>query len=88
MVDVAERPPDTRRRIAAYLPVGVLAMVLSALSFRTLDVPVPVGAANGLAWTLLAILVATYVNRRRDRLGHWPDTIALVAAANDPVHGR
>jgi hypothetical protein len=48
-------------------------------------VPIPVGAASGLAWTLLAIPIARAVNRRRDRLGHWPDTVALLAAANAAI---
>jgi hypothetical protein len=81
----APETPTTKRRIAAWLAVGALAMVLNALSFRTLGIPLPVGAASGLAWTLLAILVARAVNRRRDRLGHWPDTIALVAAADAAI---
>jgi hypothetical protein len=67
--------------MAAYLLVGVLAVVLNTLSFGTLGQPLT-GAVVGLAWTLLAIPVAIYVNRRRDRLGHWPDTVALLAAAN------
>jgi hypothetical protein len=84
-MDVAAHPVNTGRRIAAYLVVGVLAAVLNALSFRTIDVPIPVGAASGVAWTLLAIGVATLVNRRRDRLSHWPDTVALLAAANAAI---
>jgi hypothetical protein len=81
MLDRAEQPANTKRRIASYLLVGVPAVVLSALSFRTLDQPIWVGAAVGLAWTLLAIPIARAVNRR-GRLGHWPDTVALLAAAN------
>ena len=85
MMDVAERPTSTKRRIATYLVVGALAMVLNALSFRTLGVPIAVGAASGLVWTLLAIPVATSINRRRERLGHWPDTVALLAAAGAAI---
>jgi hypothetical protein len=85
MIGAAERPTDTRRRIVAYLVVAALAVVLNALSFRTLDVPVAMDAASGLVWTLLAIPVATYINRRRERLGHWPDTVALLAAANAAI---
>jgi hypothetical protein len=81
VIDAAEPPANTQRRIAAYLAVGVLAVVLNTLSFGTLGQPLT-GAVVGLAWTLLAIPVAIYVNRRRDRLGHWPDTVALLAAAN------
>jgi hypothetical protein len=85
MLDAPHRAVDTRRRIAAYLLVGVLVVVLNALSFRTLDQPIWVGAAVGMAWTLLAIPVAAWVNRRRGRLGHWPDTVALLAAANAAI---
>jgi hypothetical protein len=85
MLDAPQHSVNTRRRIAAYLLVGVLVVVLNALSFRTLDQPIWVGAAVGLAWTLLAIPVAAWVNRRRARLGHWPDTVALLAAANAAV---
>jgi putative flippase GtrA len=85
MLDVSRPTVDPRRRITAYLLVGVLVVVLNALSFRTLDQPLWVGAAVGLAWTLLAIPVAAWVNRRRARLGHWPDTVALLAAANAAI---
>ena len=67
--------------MAAYLVVGVLAVVLNTLSFGTFGQPLT-GAVVGLAWTALAAAIATYVNRRRHRLGHWPDTVALLAAAN------
>jgi hypothetical protein len=70
--------------MAAYLLVGVLAVVLNTLSFGTLGQPLT-GAVVGLAWTALAATVATYVSRRRDRLGHWPDTVALLAAANAAI---
>jgi hypothetical protein len=85
MIDMTERPTNTKRRIATYLVVPALAVVLNALSFRTLDMPIVVGAASGLVWTLLAIPVATYVNRRRERLGHWPDTVVLLAAADAAI---
>jgi hypothetical protein len=85
MIDAPQHPATTKRRVATYLLVGILAMVLNALSFRTLDVPIAVGVASGLAWTLLAIPVALFVNRRREPLGHWPDTIALLAAANAAI---
>jgi len=84
MLDPPEAP-TTKPRITPYLAVGALAMVLNALSFRTLDQPIWVGAAVGLAWTLVAIPIARAVNRRRGRLGHWPDTAALVAAANAAI---
>lgn len=55
-----------------YLVVGALAVVLNALSFRTLDQPVWVGAAVGLVntpreWLLvpLALLVNWHLPRRR-----------------------
>jgi hypothetical protein len=85
MLHVPEPPPTTRRRMTPYLVVGALAVVLNALSFRTLDQPIWVGATVGLAWTLVAIPIARAVNRRRQRRGHWPDTAALVAAANAAI---
>jgi hypothetical protein len=85
MLDAPQHSVNTRRRIAAYLLVGVLVVVLNALSFRTLDQPIWVGAAVGLAWTLLAIPVAGWVDRRRGRLGHWPDTVVLLAAVNAAI---
>jgi hypothetical protein len=85
MLDAPVAPVATKRRIAPYLLVGVLVMVLNALSFRTLHQPVWVGAAVGLVWTLLAIPIARAVNGRRERLGHWPDTVALLAAANAAI---
>jgi hypothetical protein len=85
VIDAPQRPADTRRRIEAYLAVGVLVVVLNTLSLRAVGQPVAVGVASGLAWTLLAVPVATAVNRRRDRLGHWPDTVALLAAANAAI---
>jgi hypothetical protein len=85
MRDAPETPATTNHRITPYLVVGILAVVLNALSFRTLDQPIWVGAAVGLAWTLLAIPIARAVNRRRGRLGHWPDTVALLAAANAAI---
>jgi hypothetical protein len=84
MLDAPETSA-TKRRITPYLAVGVLVMVLNALSFRTLDQPIWVGAGVGLAWTLLAIPIAWAVRRRRGRLGHWPDTVALLAAANAAI---
>jgi putative flippase GtrA len=85
MLDAPATPATTKRRIAPYLLVGTLAVVLNALSFRTLDQPLWVGAAVGVAWTLVAIPIARAVNRRRGRLGHWPDTVALLAAANAAI---
>jgi hypothetical protein len=85
MIDAPGHPATTRRRIVLYLVVGVLAVVLSALSSRAIGQPITNGAASGLVWTLLAIGVATLVNRRRDRLGHWPDTVALLTAANAAI---
>jgi putative flippase GtrA len=85
MLDAPATPATTKRRIAPYLLVGTLAVGLNALSFRTLDQPLWVGAAVGVAWTLVAIPIARAVNRRRGRLGHWPDTVALLAAANAAI---
>jgi hypothetical protein len=85
MLHAPRHSVNSKRRIAAYLLVGGLAVVLNALSFRTLDQPLWVGAGVGLAWTLLAIPVAAGVNRRRARLSHWPDTVALLAAANAAI---
>jgi hypothetical protein len=61
MLHVPEPPPTTRRRMTPYLVVGALAVVLNALSFRTLDQPIWVGATVGLAWTLVAIPIARAV---------------------------
>jgi hypothetical protein len=91
MIDVAEHPATTKRRIAPYLLVGVLAVVLDALGFRTVDVSVPLGAASGLAWTLLAIPAARAVNRRGERLGWlrlpgWAGQAGLVGRLSRQVH--
>jgi hypothetical protein len=69
----------------------VVAVVLNALGFGGLDVPIPLGAASGLAWTLLAIPVARAVNRRGERLGWlrlpgWAGQAGLVGRLRRQVH--
>jgi hypothetical protein len=85
MPDTPRAPTITSRSIAGYVTVGALAMLLNVLSFRVLDQPIWVGATVGLVWTLAAIPIARAVHRRRGRLGHWPDIIALAAAANAAI---
>jgi len=56
-----------------------------------LKVPIPLGAASGLAWTLLAIPAAGAVNRRSERLGWlrlpgWAGQAGLVGRLNGQVH--
>jgi hypothetical protein len=82
MTDAAPTPGARPRPLAAFIVVGVLAVVLSTLSAHALGQPLATGALGGLAWTLLAIPVATAINHRRDRLSHWPDTVAMLALAN------
>jgi hypothetical protein len=81
MTDAAPTPGARPRPIAAFIVVGVLAVVLSTLSAHALGQPLATGALGGLAWTLLAIPVATAITtgatgcptgRIRWRCSPWP----------------
>jgi hypothetical protein len=83
MTHIATSQPKAQHRFAPYLLIATLAAIFGFLEAQVFIATIPsllIGAAWGLVWTALAVLVAAVFGWVRDNPIHSPNASALLVA--------